>query len=61
MPRFQGWELIIILFIILLIWGPSRLPGLGRSLGAFIKELRGGMKGDDDKSKKPPENPRTNN
>jgi sec-independent protein translocase protein TatA len=52
----RGWEIIIIIFVILLIWGPSRLPGLGRGIGNFIRELRGGMKGDDDKSGKPPEN-----
>ena len=36
-----GWqELIIILVIVLVIFGPKRLPEIGRSLGQSIKEFR---------------------
>jgi sec-independent protein translocase protein TatA len=39
-------ELLIVLAIVLLLFGPKRLPGLGRSLGGGIKnfkrEIRGG-------------------
>jgi sec-independent protein translocase protein TatA len=47
-------ELIIVLVIVLVIFGPKRLPGLGRSLGSGMKEFRdsiagkGGRSDDDD-------------
>lgn len=41
-------ELLIILAIILLLFGGSKLPQLSRSIGSSIKELR---KGIDDDSK----------
>jgi sec-independent protein translocase protein TatA len=37
-------ELMIILVVVLLIFGASRLPQLARSLGASAKELRKGLK-----------------
>ena len=36
-------ELILILAIILLLFGGSRLPQLSRSIGTSIKELRKGL------------------
>ena len=44
-------ELIIVLVIVLLIFGPKRLPGLGRQLGAGMREFKdsiSGKGGDDD-------------
>lgn len=35
-----GWELIVILFIILLLFGAKKLPGLAGSVGESIKEFR---------------------
>jgi sec-independent protein translocase protein TatA len=44
-------ELIIVLVILLVIFGPKRLPGLGRSLGSGMREFKdsvtGESKGDD--------------
>lgn len=37
--------LIIILVIILIIFGPSKLPKLGRSIGESIKNFRTSTKG----------------
>ena len=34
------WELIVILIIALLVFGPKRLPDMGRSLGKAIREFR---------------------
>lgn len=46
-------ELIIILIIILLVFGASRLPELARSLGKAVNEFKKGMKEDvSDDSKK---------
>ena len=35
-----GWELIVILFIILLLFGAKKLPDLAGSVGKSIKEFR---------------------
>lgn len=34
------WELMIILFIVLLIFGAKRLPEMGKSLGSGIREFK---------------------
>lgn len=39
-------ELIIVLVIALLIWGPAKLPELGRSLGRAISEFNRSLKGE---------------
>ena len=40
-------ELIIVLVIVLLIFGPKRLPGLGRQLGAGMREFKDSISGKD--------------
>jgi sec-independent protein translocase protein TatA len=45
-------EIIIVLVIVLLIFGPKRLPDLGRSLGSGMREFKDSVTGkdkDDDK------------
>ena len=37
---------IVALIVLLLIFGPKRLPGLGRSLGQGIKEFKNSIGGD---------------
>jgi sec-independent protein translocase protein TatA len=39
-------ELIVVLVIALIVFGPKRLPELGRSLGRGIREFRGSIGGD---------------
>lgn len=50
-------ELIVILVILILLFGASKLPQLSRSIGSSMKELRKGMQGDeegnDEQAKKP--------
>jgi sec-independent protein translocase protein TatA len=41
-------ELVIVLAIILVIFGPKRLPGLGRSLGTGMREFKDSVTGKDD-------------
>lgn len=37
-------ELLIILVVVLLIWGPGKIPELSRSLGQAIREFRSGVR-----------------
>ena len=44
-------ELLIILIVALLIFGPKNLPKLGKSLGQTVKNVREGMEGDEEPKK----------
>jgi sec-independent protein translocase protein TatA len=44
-------EIILILVIVILIFGTSRIPELGRGLGEGIRNFRKSVKGDDDEKK----------
>jgi sec-independent protein translocase protein TatA len=44
-------ELLVILAIIVLIFGPSQIPKLSKMLGKSIKSFRSGMADDDDSAK----------
>ena len=53
-------ELIIILVIILVLFGPKRLPQLGKSLGKTMKAIREGAEGklgEDDEDEDAPASP----
>jgi sec-independent protein translocase protein TatA len=45
---FKPEHLIIILVIALLIFGPSKLPGLGKGLGEAFRGFKDGIKGSPD-------------
>ena len=56
MSNFKGWEIIIILALLLLLFGAKRLPdaarGLGRSLRIFKAETKG-LRDDDEREPRP--------
>ena len=58
MPRIGFWEILIIAFIILLLFGANRIPdmmrGLARGLRGFKDELKS-----EDKAEAPGEKPKT--
>jgi sec-independent protein translocase protein TatA len=45
-PRFGGWEWIIILVIVLLLFGPGRIGKISGEIGKSIKAFRDGLSGD---------------
>ena len=48
-----GWELIIILVIVLILFGANRLPQLAKGMGESIRNFKSGMaEGGDDDDKK---------
>jgi sec-independent protein translocase protein TatA len=48
-------ELVIVLVVALLILGPKRLPGAGRSLGSGIREFKDSITGRGDDERAPAE------
>jgi sec-independent protein translocase protein TatA len=48
MPNIGPLEIAIVLVIVLLIFGPKRLPDLGRSMGRGMREFKESITGKDD-------------
>jgi sec-independent protein translocase protein TatA len=42
------WELLILALVVLLVFGPKRLPEMGRSLGKGMREFKSAITGKDD-------------
>ena len=42
------WEILILLLVALLVFGPKRLPEMGRSLGKGMREFKDSISGKDD-------------
>jgi sec-independent protein translocase protein TatA len=54
LPNIGPVSLILIILIALLIFGPSKLPELGKAFGKTLREFKNATKGlvDEDKEKK---------
>lgn len=48
LPGIGPMELIVVLVIALLIFGPKKLPDLGRSIGGGMREFKNSVTGGDD-------------
>lgn len=48
---FQPMHLLVIFFIALLVFGPKKLPELGKGIGEGIRALKEGMKDSSDQPK----------
>ena len=46
MPNIGPMEILVVLIIALVVFGPKRLPELGKSLGKGISEFRGTISGE---------------
>jgi sec-independent protein translocase protein TatA len=42
-----GWEIVIILIIVILLFGSKKIPGLARGLGKSVKEFKDAKEGKD--------------
>jgi len=45
---FNGWEILVILVVVLLIFGPGRLGELGKSLGEGIRNFKKAVSGEEE-------------
>jgi sec-independent protein translocase protein TatA len=45
-PNIGPMEIMIVLVIALVVFGPKRLPELGKSVGKGIREFRGSVSGE---------------
>jgi sec-independent protein translocase protein TatA len=45
MPNVSIWEILLLLLVLLLVFGPKRLPEMGRSLGRGMREFRDSIAG----------------
>lgn len=48
MPNIGPLEIAIVLVIVLIVFGPKRLPDLGRSLGTGMRQFKDSIAGKDD-------------
>jgi sec-independent protein translocase protein TatA len=52
---FQPMHLLVIFFIALLVFGPKKLPELGKGIGEGIRSLKDSMKERPTEAAKPPD------
>jgi sec-independent protein translocase protein TatA len=50
MPNVGPLEIAVVLIIVLIIFGPKRLPELGQSMGKGIREFKNSISGDKQES-----------
>lgn len=48
--NFSGWELLVVLVIVLLLFGVGRISKIAKELGSGIRAFREGLKGDQEES-----------
>jgi sec-independent protein translocase protein TatA len=46
MPGIGIWEMLLLGVVVLLVFGPKRLPEMGRSLGRGMREFKDSVSGD---------------
>ena len=56
MFRLGPWEIVLIVAVVIIIFGPKRLPELGKGIGQFFKNFKNSISGED-KDKNDKQNP----
>jgi sec-independent protein translocase protein TatA len=58
-PNVGPLEIVVVLIIALVVFGPRRVPELGRSLGKGIREMRSSLSGigDEEEAEEPAPKP----
>lgn len=56
MNKFGGWEILLIVLAILLLFGGRKIPELMKGLGKGIREFKTGVKGEDNQESTPTKN-----
>jgi sec-independent protein translocase protein TatA len=54
--NFGVWEILLLLLVLLLVFGPKRLPEMGRSMGRGMREFKDSLTGqgkDEDEEQEP--------
>lgn len=54
--RLGPWEIGLIVIVVLILFGPKRLPELGKGIGEFFKNFQKGVKGENNDNN-PPSSP----
>ncbi|MBG0782694.1 MAG: twin-arginine translocase TatA/TatE family subunit [Bacteroidales bacterium] len=44
-----GWQILIIVLVVLLLFGGKKIPELMRGMGRGVKEFKDGINGEDEK------------
>ena len=52
---FSLWQIAIVLVIALIVFGPKRLPELGKSLGSGMREFKDSITGKNDEEDRKPQ------
>ena len=43
------WQIAVVVILLILLFGPKRLPGLGKSIGEALRSFKKGLDGKDNK------------
>jgi sec-independent protein translocase protein TatA len=46
--RFSGWEIIVVLVIVVILFGVGRISKIGGELGSGIRAFKEGLQGEDE-------------
>ena len=46
--RFSGWELVVVLVIVVIVFGVGRISKIGGEIGSGIKAFKEGLQGEDE-------------
>ncbi|MCB0870329.1 MAG: twin-arginine translocase TatA/TatE family subunit [Solirubrobacterales bacterium] len=52
-PNIGPMEIMIVLILALVVFGPKKLPELGRSVGNGLKEFKGSLSGETSEKEEP--------